>query len=113
MSKFNLYLNDILRAIKLIETSTKNKSIEYFKRNNELIDATAMRFQIIGESIVKLPLQLKRKYKEVDWGRYLQTRNLISHAYFAVNADILWSLIVKDIPKLKKAINNLIQQENR
>jgi len=104
MSGFNLYLNDILRAIKLIEKSTKSKTFEKFKSNDELKDATSMRFQIIGESINKLGKKIQEKYKEVDWQRYLQTRNIVSHAYFAVSAEILWNIIKKDLLIFKKQI---------
>jgi uncharacterized protein with HEPN domain len=49
MSRYNLYINDILRTIELIEKDTRSKSLEKFKSNKTLIDATAMRLQIIGE----------------------------------------------------------------
>ena len=111
MSKFNLYLNDILRAIDLIENSVKNKRLEDFKANRESIDATAMRLQIIGESVRKLPEKLRAKYKGVEWEKYLKTRNIISHAYFAVNPDILWSIVKKNIPKLKKEIKRILEKE--
>jgi len=55
MSEYNLYLNDILRAIELIESSIKNESVNDFESNRDLIDAISMRLQIIGESINKLP----------------------------------------------------------
>lgn len=103
MSKFDLYLNDILRAIRLIERSTKSKNFKEFESDKELIDATSMRLQIIGESISKLDKSIKEKYKEVNWQKYLKIRNIISHAYFTVNPEILWS-IVKSIPDLKKQI---------
>ena len=111
MSKYKLYLNDILRAIDLIEKSTKEKEFNEFKSNMELIDASAMRIQIIGESLKKLSKLLKEKYKKVDWERYIQIRNIISHAYFAVNTKIIWSIIKDEIPKLKKAINEVIKNE--
>ncbi len=111
MSKYNLYLNDVIRAIDRIEKSIKNKNFEDFKLDDEIIDATSMRLQVIGESINKLG-KLKEKYKRVDWQKYLQTRNIISHAYFAVNLEILWSIITKSIPILKKQIKEILEKEN-
>jgi len=109
MSKYELYLNDILRAIELIEKSIKNKNFNEFKSNRESIDANSMRLQIIGESISKLPKELKEKYKKVNWEKYLQTRNIISHAYFAVSIEIIWKVIKKEIPKLKIEIKQIKQ----
>lgn len=111
MLKSKLYLNDILRAIERIEKSTEGKEFKEFKSDNELVDATAMRLQIIGESISKLSSRLKEKYK-IDWKRYPQTRNIISYSYFAVNFEILWSIVKKDIPMLKKQIKEILEKEN-
>lgn len=111
MRESELYLNDILRAIGLIEKSVRFKDFGKFKSNRDLIDATCMRLQIIGESIGKLPADLKKKYSDVDWKRFLQTRNIISHAYFAVNPRLLWSGLVKDLPKLKKDVKEILKNE--
>ena len=111
MSKYKLYLNDISRAIKRIDDSIKNKTFKEFKQDYGLIDATSMRLQVIGESISKLPSELKKKYSGIEWGRYLQTRNIISHAYFAVNLEFLWLIITNEIPKLKKAIFSILKTE--
>ena len=63
MSRYELYLNDILIAIDLIEKSIKNKDFKKFKSNRESIDANSMRLQIIGESISKLPKEAIFKIK--------------------------------------------------
>ncbi|MFW5846919.1 MAG: DUF86 domain-containing protein [Nanoarchaeota archaeon] len=107
MSKYDLYLNDILRAIALIEKSLKGKKFEDFKKQQDLIDANAMRLQIIGESSTKLPNSLKKKHKEVDWNKLTQTRNILSHAYFAINVNLLWDIINKQIPLIKKTIQDM------
>lgn len=103
MSRYNLYINDILRTIELIEKDTRSKSLEKFKSNKTLIDATAMRLQIIGESIKKLPSKFK-KDKEVRWKELQELRNIISHAYFLINPIIIYETIKNKIPSLKQAI---------
>lgn len=103
MSRYNLYINDILRTIELIEKDTRSKSLKEFKSNKTLIDATAMRLQIIGESIKKLPSKFK-KDKEVRWKELQELRNIISHAYFLINPIIIYETIKNKIPSLKQAI---------
>lgn len=100
MSKFDLYIGDALRAIDLIEGSVL--SYDELKRSRELIDATSMRIQIIGESLNKLPENFKNF---VEFDKVVKLRNIISHAYFVVNPMILWSFIKKDLPELKKRIS--------
>ena len=106
MSKYELYLNDILRAINLIDESTTGVSYESFKTNQTLIDATAMRLQIIGESLKKIPKKFK-KNKEINWRDLQNLRNIISHAYFRINSSIIFSVVKDEIPKLKSEIQKI------
>lgn len=107
MSKYNLYINDILRTIKLIEETTKNKTQKDIENNINLKDATSMRLQVIGESISKLPKEIKDKNKEVNWKNFENLRNLISHAYFVVNPKILFDIVANELPSLKKGIQKI------
>ena len=111
MLKYKLYLNDILRTIKLIEFSTKNINFDKFDSDRNLIDATCMRIQVIGESIKKIPKEVKERYPKIDWKRFLDSRNIISHSYFAVNPMIIWTIIRDEIPVLKKQIREVLNRE--
>lgn len=108
MLKYRLYCKDILRAIRLIEITTKNKTFMVFSKNINLIDATAMRIQIIGESIRKLPSELKTDTKEINWSYLEGMRNIISHTYFKVNSELLWNIIKEELPFLKKYIKKIM-----
>ena len=112
MQKYKLYINDIIRAIILIERTTKNKTFNQFKRNINLIDATAMRLQIIGESTKNIPSKIKSKIKNIKWSNFDEIRNLISHAYFKVNSKILWDIIKIELPPLKRELNKLKKHLN-
>ena len=107
MSRYELYLNDILRAIEKIEDSLKNKNETLFIKDNDLIDASCMRLQIIGESANKIPKEIKKKYKDINWERLSKLRNIISHAYFKINSKLIWSIIQHDIPTLKNQIQKI------
>lgn len=115
MSKYNLYLGEILRSIEIIEKYNLNTKINYnkFLKDTLLFDATSMRLQIIGESLNSLSKKILGEIKDVDVRRFLQTRNIVSHAYFAIKPEIIWYIAVKDIPKLKKEIIKIKKELNK
>lgn len=39
-------------------------------------------------------------------------RDVLIHEYFGIDYDIVWSVIVEDIPELKKGIEKIINQYN-
>ena len=106
MSKYNLYIKDVERAIENIENSIKGLSIESFSKNQDAIDSNSMRMQIIGESLKKIPLNLWGDYKN-EIKSLIDFRNVISHAYFKINPLLLWDVLNNKIPLLKKEIKRI------
>ncbi|MCK4997630.1 DUF86 domain-containing protein [Candidatus Pacearchaeota archaeon] len=104
MSKYELYLNEIKRTISTIENSVKGYDYNKFSKDKNLIDASAMRIQVIGESAKKLPNDFKKDKKDI-WKDFERMRNIISHAYIVFNKKIIWKVILEEIPELKKMIN--------
>jgi uncharacterized protein with HEPN domain len=37
-------------------------------------------------------------------------RNVVAHAYFAVNLQVVWRTVQEDLPKLKQQIDQLLSQ---
>jgi len=108
MRDYKIYLKDILESIEKIENSLQELNKEEFIKNLNIMDATLMRIQVIGESVKKLPLDFKKKYRDVEWNKISQTRDMISHAYSKINTNIIWDLIKNKLPKLKEQIKEII-----
>ena len=108
MLKYKLYLKDILNAINKIENSLKD--INEISKNEDKLDMTLMRLQVIGESSKKLPKSLKDKHNKVNWEKIYLMRNIISHAYFNVDPETIIDIIKEEIPKLKNEIQQMLNE---
>jgi uncharacterized protein with HEPN domain len=51
---------------------------------------------------------LKVQYPDVDGKEMRGMRNFVTHQYFGVSLSIIWSIVVSDIPILKKQIEGII-----
>lgn len=71
-------------------------------------DAVMMNFIVLGEECGKLSDGLKTKNPQINWAKIYGLRNILAHHYFGINVDIVWQIIVNDLPKLKTALSNLI-----
>lgn len=101
------YIEDILEAIGDIQTSIKNLSKYQFSNNKDKKDANVRRLEIIGEASNNLSDNLRKRYKEVEWNKIIGTRNRVIHKYSDVDLNIVWGIIKKDLPKLKKQIEKI------
>jgi len=112
------YLKHIRDAINDLQDSTKGISKKGFKDNKDIKEANIRRLEIIGEAVKNISQELKSKHPEIEWAKITATRNIMIHAYFNVDVDIVWGIIKDDIPKLKEEILKIlkeyeIQEENK
>jgi len=107
----NLFLEDILENIELIENS-KGISLSEIKSNRLLFDATLRRLEIIGEAVKNIPSYFRKRYSEVPWKDIAGFRDILTHAYFGVILERIWNVIKNDLPVLKKQIKEILGEEN-
>jgi len=108
-----LYLSNILESISLIEQYLKFKRADDLKKSVLLRDAVCKRIEEIGENIRKISPKIKKAYPKVDWVAFVEARNFLTHVYQMINVQKLWGIIKKDIPKLKREIENILKKEVR
>jgi uncharacterized protein with HEPN domain len=105
------YLKHILDAIGDIEGSVKKLSKEEFKKNKDIKDATVRRIEIIGEAVKNVSKEFKQKHPEIEWAKIAGARDVMIHAYFSVDLNIVWSIVKKDLPDLKKKVKSILEEE--
>ena len=71
-------------------------------------DGILHNFHIIGEAVKKLPDDLREMHADIPWSEIAGMRDLIAHAYFALDLEILWQGIQEDVPILLKRVQQLI-----
>lgn len=101
------YLNHVLDAIKDMEESTDNISKDDFINGKDIRDANIRRLEIVGEAVKKISVEIKKKYPQVEWQKIAGLRDKIIHHYFGADLVIVWDIIKKDIPALKKQIEKI------
>lgn len=115
MSKRNLevFIKDILESIGRIESYTKNKTEDDFFDNYEKQDAIMKRLEVIGEAVKHIPKDFKEKHSKIPWKDIAGMRDKLIHEYFGVIMERVWDVAKKDIPKLKKQIQKLLEDLNK
>ena len=79
----------------------------------EKLDAICMQLIAIGESLKNLDkvtgLALLKNYPEVEWDKVKGMRDVISHHYFDVNAEVVYTVCVDHLAGLGKTIQKIIK----
>ena len=107
--RLKAYLYDIGTAIDEIDSFFGQipKRFDEYQRNLMLRRAIERNIGIIGEATSKL---LKEDDSiAISYARdIIATRNRVIHDYAAVTDDIIWKIVINDLPKLKKEVSALL-----
>ncbi len=101
-------LRDILDAIVRIERYAA-RGREAFEQD-ELIQVWIFHhLQIIGEAAARLGRDFHDAHPEVPWPQIVAMRNVLVHEYFGIDLNEVWKTIERDLPRLKRAVAELLK----
>jgi uncharacterized protein with HEPN domain/predicted nucleotidyltransferase len=104
------YLNDILDSVAAVEQFTQGVEFQAFSSDTEKVYATLHALMIIGEAVRKIPIPTRRRYPEIPWRSIVGLRNVVTHAYFAVQLPRIWQIIHEDLPRLREVIALILDE---
>lgn len=107
-----LFVQDMLEAIDKIERYTSGLSFEQFEANNLVADAVVRNLEVIGEAVRHIPPNLLGRYPGVNWTRVVGFRNIVIHAYFDVDLQIVWTIATEGLPSLRVVLQQLVHDLN-
>lgn len=105
------WLYDILQSINEIDSYYDNKPriFEEFVSDIKTKRAIERDFEIIGEAVNRI-LKKDKKFKLDNAGKIIGTRNRIIHGYDKISDDLIWSIVINHLPKLKDEVIGLLDE---
>jgi uncharacterized protein with HEPN domain len=107
-NRFLKYILDIEGVVQELEKIIEHHNADYHQFINNFIAIRAVErdLMIIGEAVGQL-LKLDSTIKISSAKHIIGLRNIIVHAYDAIDPATLWKILIKDLPALKKEITEL------
>ncbi len=106
-----LLLEDLeLSSEKILRFSAGRSRAEVFDDEMRL-DAILRNLHVIGEAVKKLPLEWRQAHPELAWRAIAGLRDVVAHAYFALDPEILWTAIRDEVPSLSSKVKAILAEE--
>jgi len=102
-----VYLRHVRDAIARIERYTA-QGREVFFQDSMVQDAVIRNLEVIGEAVRSLPPEVKRQHPEIPWRSITALRNVLIHEYFGVDLEIVWRVVQRRLPNLKRHIGSML-----
>jgi uncharacterized protein with HEPN domain len=102
------YLRHILdEAHYLIERSA-GLSLDGFLQDETLQRAFVRSLEIIGEAVKQVPEATRAQHPDVEWRSMAGMRDRLIHAYFSIDYEIVWDVVINKVPELAQQIQRLL-----
>jgi uncharacterized protein with HEPN domain len=106
------FLFDIQRASQLIGEFTSGMTFPDYTADAKTRSAVERQLEIIGEALGQM-LKLSPEMEEhfPDAPRIISFRNRLIHGYASVSNQVVWGILVGNLPDLTTMVDKLLVQE--
>ncbi len=105
-----MYLQDIAKSCRKIIRFTAGLSQPDLISDEKTYDAVVRNLEIIGEAAKHISEDLRARLPDVEWRKAAGLRDMLAHAYFGIDNDILWDVVQNRVPQLAEAIGAFLDE---
>lgn len=109
--KWEHRLQDIVDAIAEIHSFVGSLEFDQFRSDAKTLRAVGADLMIIGEAANHIPGEIEEANPDIPWHLMRALRNRLVHAYFDIDARIVWDIIQNDLPQLVEPLKKLRSEE--
>ena len=107
------YISDMVQFSEKVLRYANGQTKQGFLKNKRHYDATVRNLALLGEAADKIPTVIQVEYAQVPWHQIIGTKDRIIDANLGrgdlgVDDDLIWSLIIDDIPVLVPALREIL-----
>lgn len=104
---WKLFLRDTIESASKIIRYTQNRDFDGFVSDEVIYDAVLRNLEIIGEAAKKIPRDVRQQHPDIDWRGIAGLRDILAHAYFGLDDETLWDIIVNKVPRLLEVASQI------
>lgn len=110
-NEIKVWLFDIYQAIEEIESFFVEKPMQFkdYVADIKTKRAVERDLEIIGEAVNRI-VKEDKNFRIENAQKIIGTRNRIIHGYDTISDDLIWSIVVNHLPKLKNEIKVLMEK---
>lgn len=102
-------LLDMIEALRHIERYAKSGRHRFDA--DELVRTWIVHHLVIlGEAVRALSEEFRNRHADIPWEKIIGTRNRIVHGYFDVDPDLVWAIVERELPALRKRLERALEK---
>lgn len=94
----------------LLENEKTKHTLEDIQADKVLFYGLSKMVEIIGEAAYMITKEFKSEHPQLPWRQIEGMRHILVHGYFSISAEVLWDVIINDIPALLPILECYMQE---
>jgi uncharacterized protein with HEPN domain len=111
MRRDELYLVDMLDAVKAATVFVSNVEEKTFEQSDLIQSAVLQKLMVLGEAAGRVSLEVRARWPALPWRSVIGFRNIAIHAYFEIDWLIVWRIATVSLVELSGQLMELLRVE--
>jgi uncharacterized protein with HEPN domain len=102
-----LYVADTIEACERVQRFTQDIGRVDLAAGSMVHDAVLRNLEVLGEAAKRVPVEIRALAPAIAWRRIAGLRDVLAHAYFGIDDDIIWDVVRTEVPALRPQLVGL------
>jgi uncharacterized protein with HEPN domain len=76
--------------------------------DRQLLLALVKAVEIIGEAATRVSTETRLEHPKIPWQDIVAMRHRLTHGYYDIDLDIVWSTVTQDLAPLAEALDRVL-----
>ena len=103
------YLRDALEAMQKAGEFAEGMEYPAFVQDDKTSFAVVRALEITGEAAKFVPDDVRARFPDVPWRDMAGMRDVLIHAYFGVDLEVVWRTVTVRIPEVIPAVRRALE----
>ena len=110
-NRINSWFEDIIKSIdEIFEFLPEKRDFFEYQKDLKTKKAVERNIEIIGEAISRIVKHKESDFQINNAQKIIGTRNRIAHEYDSISDEVIWTIIIRELPELKKEIQSIVEK---
>jgi uncharacterized protein with HEPN domain len=106
-----VYVGHMLDMVQKALEMSAGKDRAAYDKDETLRLALTHIIQVIGEAAQRVSPEFRHTYDQIPWQEIIGMRHRIVHDYLTIDEDVIWEVLLQDLPQLLKTLQAILPPE--
>ena len=103
------FLRDSVEAMEAARAFIEGFEYSTFAEDEKTNFAVVRALEIAGEAVKNVPEDVRSRFPKVPWRVMAGLRDVLIHAYFGVNLEVVWKTTTERIPEVMPLLRDAVE----